>query len=132
MASAVLGEGHPSLNAHGDVLSATPTGEEEIKRLVEELKSRGNAAFKVMDGILSYGGNTGVIMLAGAPALGKPDRTDDRPVILNSALCIGGATSRSQHIVLKGDRARSVECGANPHTPFDGTSLDREASIAKR
>ena len=38
--------GHPSLSAHGDVLNATPTEPEERARLVEELKSRGNAAFK--------------------------------------------------------------------------------------
>ena len=40
-----IGESH-AFNAHGDVLNAAPTAPEEIARLVEELKSRGNAAFK--------------------------------------------------------------------------------------
>ena len=44
-AEAALGDSH-CFNAHGDVLSATPEGPEEVARLVEELKSRGNAAFK--------------------------------------------------------------------------------------
>jgi len=35
------------LNAHGDVLNATAEGPEEVERLVTELKTRGNAAFKV-------------------------------------------------------------------------------------
>jgi len=35
------------LNAHGDVLNATAESPEEVERLVTELKTRGNAAFKV-------------------------------------------------------------------------------------
>jgi len=35
------------LNAHGDVLNATAETPEEVERLVTELKTRGNAAFKV-------------------------------------------------------------------------------------
>lgn len=35
------------MNAHGDVLNATADGPEERERLVTELKTRGNAAFKV-------------------------------------------------------------------------------------
>merc|ERR1711865_1188009 len=39
--------GGPTLNAHGDVLNATAETPEEVERLVTELKTRGNAAFKV-------------------------------------------------------------------------------------
>merc|ERR1712166_1069347 len=39
--------GGPALNAHGDVLNATAETPEEVERLVTELKTRGNAAFKV-------------------------------------------------------------------------------------
>lgn len=35
------------MNAHGDVLNATAETPEEVERLVTELKTRGNAAFKV-------------------------------------------------------------------------------------
>ena len=42
-----ISDGHPSLNAHGDVLNATPTDDAEKERLVTELKSRAGAAFKV-------------------------------------------------------------------------------------
>eukprot|EP00658_Telonema_sp_P-2_P002449 TRINITY_DN10924_c0_g1_i10.p1 TRINITY_DN10924_c0_g1~~TRINITY_DN10924_c0_g1_i10.p1 ORF type:complete len:272 (+),score=76.31 TRINITY_DN10924_c0_g1_i10:67-882(+) len=40
-----LGDSY-AFNAHGDVLNAAPSEPEEVARLVEELKSRGNAAFK--------------------------------------------------------------------------------------
>lgn len=40
-----LGDSY-AFNAHGDVLNATPNDPEEKARLVDELKTRGNAAFK--------------------------------------------------------------------------------------
>jgi len=46
MSESGIPSGHPGFNAHSDVLNASPDTPEARASLVEELKSRGNAAFK--------------------------------------------------------------------------------------